>query len=305
MASPQLEQANAMFAEVYAALLAGGPETSIDELREAWEQWSERFPVPDGVAFAEQEVAGIDALVSVAPGASSEQTILYLHGGGYVIGSARSHRALTAELSRATGARVVSLNYRMGPEHPHPAAVEDATAAYRAIVADGTSPSSIVIAGDSAGGGLTLATVLALRDAGDQLPGGAVGLSPWTDLALTGESLTAFADTDPILGGPLMEGMVLMYTGGQDAREPLISPLYGDFTGLPPLLLIVGSAERLRDDSLRVAERAREAGVDVTLVVGEDMPHVYPIFSSFLPEAQEAVGHIARFVAERAVVAAS
>jgi dienelactone hydrolase len=191
---------------------------------------------------------------------------------------------------------VLNVAYRLAPEHPHPAAVEDAVAAVRWVYAQGFAPARVAIAGDSAGGGLTLATLLALRDAGDALPAAAVCISPWTDLAATGESLRTKASVDPMVTeGPLRE-MARAYLGGKDARTPLASPLYADLRGLPPLLVQVGDAELLLDDATRLASRARDAGVDVTLEVWEEMFHVWHAFAEILPEAQRACERIAAWL---------
>jgi acetyl esterase/lipase len=221
--------------------------------------------------------------------------VFYLHGGGYVIGSAQDYREMTSHIGRAAGARVLVVDYRLAPEHPFPAAVDDAVAAYRWLLATGASPGSIVIAGDSAGGGLTMATLLALRDAGTTLPAAGVCMSPWVDLECTGESMTTKADVDPVVQREGAIGMADMYLAGQDIRLPLASPLRGDLRGLPPLLIQVGTRETLLDDSTRLAERARAAGVDVTIDTVEGAPHVWQVFSSFLPEGRDAIDRIANF----------
>jgi acetyl esterase/lipase len=223
-------------------------------------------------------------------------TLYYLHGGGYSIGSVNTHATMVSSIARAAKARAFAIDYRLAPEHPFPAAVDDAVAAYRWLLEQGIDPQSIVIGGDSAGGGLVAATVLALRDAGDPLPGAAVLLSPWTDLAGTGESQKTRAELDPMI--PAFEGVSPMaewYLGGRSATEPLISPLYADLHGLPPTLIHVGDHEVLLSDSTRFAEKAQAAGVDVTLKVWDEMIHVFQFFP-MLPEGQEAIAEIGEWV---------
>jgi acetyl esterase/lipase len=225
--------------------------------------------------------------------------VLYLHGGGYCLGSLASHRALVARLSAEAKARVLSVDYRLAPEHPYPAAVDDAVAAYRWLLSEGVAADRIAIAGDSAGGGLTLATLLALKDAGDALPAAAVPLSPWTDLEGTGESVRTRAAVDLMIQADRLKESADLYANGVDLREPRLSPLHGDYTGLPPLLIQVGDAEVLLDDATRVAAIATGAGVDVTLEVWDEMPHVFQAFIGILPEADKAVARIGEWVRQQ------
>jgi acetyl esterase/lipase len=202
-------------------------------------------------------------------------------------------------VSRAAAARVLLVDYRLAPEYPHPAAVQDATAAYRWLLAQGCKPGRLAIAGDSAGGGLTVATLVALRDAGTPLPAAGVCLSPWVDLEGVGESMRAKADLDPMVYHDGLLQMAALYLNGLDPRTPLAAPLYADLRGLPPLLIQVGTAETLLDDSVRLAARAREADVDVTLEPWDDMIHVFQAFAGVLPEGQQAVDRIGEFVRAR------
>ena len=234
-----------------------------------------------------------------APEADSTRAMLYLHGGGYVIGSIASHRELAARLSRATSSRVLVIDYRMAPENPFPAAVDDAVAAYRWMLANGFDSARITIAGDSAGGGLTVATLVALRDAGVPLPALGVCISPWIDMEAIGESMTARAEIDPMVGREGLLDVAKMYLNGADPRSPLAAPLYADLTGLPPLLVQVGTSETLYDDSTRLAERARAAGVDVTFEPWDDMIHIWHFFAPILPEGQQAIERIGEYVRER------
>lgn len=272
---------------------------SVEEMRAGIEMLCAVFPAPADVRVEAVHAAGVPAEWVTAPGATADRIILYLHGGGYVIGSVRSHRELASRLSRSAAARVLVIDYRLAPEHPHPAAVEDAVAAYDWLLAQGVSPGRIVVAGDSAGGGLTVATLVALRDAGRPLPAAGVCLSPWVDLEGIGESMTAKAAVDPMVQADALKRMAGMYLGQLDPRTPLAAPLYAELSRLPPLLIHVGSAETLLDDSTRLAERARKAGVDVTLEVWEDMIHVWHVFAAMLPEARQAIEGIAAYVRAR------
>lgn len=294
MASPQLQT----IIQVIRSQpdLHGAP---IEQRRAAMEAVTAMFPVPDDVTHEPVDAGGIPAEWIAAPGADAGHVIYYLHGGGYAIGSINTHREMISRLSRAAGARALAIDYRLSPEHPFPAAVEDATTAYRWLLSTGVEPARIVIAGDSAGGGLTIATLVSLRDAGDPLPAAAVCLSPWVDMEGTGDSMTTQAEADPMINREdVLEG-ARAYLNGAGPRTPLASPLYADLKGLPPLLIHVGTAEVLLDDATRLAERARSAGVDVTLEPWNDMIHVFQFFASMLPEAQQAIDRIGKFMRER------
>jgi epsilon-lactone hydrolase len=242
------------------------------------------------------DAGGVRSEWIVPPGATEGRVLLYLHGGGYVVGSVDMYRDLISRLARAAGARALGIDYRLAPEHPFPAAVEDATAAYRWLVSHGTAPARIAIAGDSAGGGLTLATLTALRDAGEPLPAAAACLSPWVDLQGIGASMTSKAAVDPFVQKEMIQFMAQQYLGDRDPRTPLAAPLYADLQGLPPLLIQVGTAEVLLDDATRIAERARAAGVEVSLEVWDDMIHVWQLFAPILPEGQQAIERIGAFI---------
>ena len=228
-----------------------------------------------------------------------EQVMLYLHGGAYVMGSCATYRRFAAALSRVTGLRVLVLGYRLAPENPFPAALEDAVAGYRWLLASGFKPQSIVLAGDSAGGGLVLSTLVTVRDAGDPLPAAAVLLSPWTDLAASGASYQTCAKRDRIIQLPWLVEQRRRYLGDQDVHTPLASPLYADLHGLPPLLIHVGSDEILLDDAAQLAERARQVGVNVTLFIGPGMWHVWHVAAAIrplFPEGRVALDSIGAFV---------
>jgi epsilon-lactone hydrolase len=270
------------------------PNASVGQMRGGMEKVSER--VASDVKCEPVDAGGVKAEWIVPPGAADDRVVLYLHGGGYVMGSINTHRAMIARIARASKARALALDYRMAPEHPFPAAVEDATAAYRWLLAQGYKPGKIVISGDSAGGGLTLATLLSLRDARTPLPAAAAPISPWTDMEGTGASVKTRAAKDPMVGSSNLLPMAKMYIGDQDPKNPLASPLHGDYHGLPPLLIQVGDAEILLDDSTRVAECAKAAGVKVDLEVWDEMMHVWHVFAKILPEGQQAIDKIGEFV---------
>ncbi len=222
-------------------------------------------------------------------------TIYYLHGGGYVLGSMRTHGNLIVDLCDAAGASALGLEYRLAPEHPFPAAIEDGVAGYRYLLAQGVRPDDIVFAGDSAGAGLTLATLFQARELGLPLPAAAILLSPWADLGCNSTTL-AVHDPYDYVARPYLKLCAEWWLAGQDPKHPLASPVHGDFRGLPPLLIQVGGAETLLDDAVRVAARAREAGVDVRLDVHRDMNHVFHLLASFLPEARSALREAGAFV---------
>jgi acetyl esterase/lipase len=272
---------------------------TFEEMRANFEQEASFFSVPADVRCEDVDAGGVPGEWIMTPEATAERVILYLHGGAYTIGSVKTHRELISHLSRTAGARALAINYRLAPEHPFPAAVEDATTAYRWLLKNGVEPGRIVIAGDSAGGGLTVAALVALRDAGDSPPAAGVCLSPWVDMEGIGESMKAKAEVDPLIQREGLLEMAKAYLGSANPRTPLAAPLYADLTGLPPLLIHVGTAETLLDDSVRLAERARSAGVDVVLEAWEDMIHVWHFFASILPEGQQAIDRIGEFIRER------
>jgi len=275
-----------------AALVAAGVRTPVDlpsddalaAMRAA--ELAEPPVVVDGVVIESIDRGGVPCLQVTAPGSDARRAVIYFHGGGYLWMTPQSHVAVLVALSDACGAPCVGAHYRRAPEAPFPAAVEDAVAVYRATVDAGVGAGAITLAGDSAGGGLVIATLLAARDDGLPMPGAALCFSPWTDLAVTGSS----ADTadDPIVGGPALRSMAAAYLHGADATTPLASPLYADLTGLPPMLIQVGTREALLDDARRFATLAVTAGVDVTYIEHADVIHMWIVFGPELPESQRA-----------------
>ncbi|MEL0111905.1 MAG: alpha/beta hydrolase [Rickettsiales bacterium] len=270
------------------------PEKTLEELR-AQRGGSNAPPLPEGAVYAAVDANGVPGEWIEGQGAAQDKVFLFFHGGGYYRGTVVDTRATAARISAASGMRCLSIDYRLAPEHPFPAAVDDAYAAYRFILEQGVAPARIAVGGISAGGGLTLALLLKLKETGDPLPGAAVPMSAWTDLAQTGESLQSKADVDPIISKLYLDRMAGYYLNGADAETPLASPLYGDLSGLPPLLIQIGDAETLLDDSSRLAERARAAGVDVTYEPWEDMFHGWHSSAHILPEAQQAIDSIGKF----------
>lgn len=253
-------------------------------------------PFPKGVEVESIDADGVPCEWIWAPNAQQDRVLLYLHGGGFVLGSVATHRGFVANIATASSFRCLSVDYRLAPEHPHPAAVEDAVAAYRWLLKHDYFPEQIAVGGDSAGGGLVAAMLVALRDSGDPLPFAGVMLSPWVDMERTGQSMATKADADPIMRPDYLEHSAEAYLGGLDPRTPLASPLYADLTGLSPLYIQVGEVEVLLDDSTRFAERAEAAGVDVVLDVWDDLFHVFQLFSPQLPEADQSIVKISAYL---------
>ena len=296
MASPELKTITEMLRTRQQEAPA---DITFTESRALFEQMTAAFPLPPGVTATPIDAGGIPAEWIAAPGASDKRTVYWLHGGGYCIGSINTHRGLLARISAASRARVFAIDYRLAPEDPFPAAVEDAVAGYLWLLSIGVDPSQIIIGGDSAGGGQTVATLVALKEDGKPLPAAAVCISPWTDLALTGESLFTKAEADPMITNDGIARVRDAYVGDSDPNEPLVSPIYADLSGLPPLLTQVGENEVLLSDSTRLAERAEAAGVDVTLEVWPEMIHVWHFFAAMLPEGQQAIDRIGEWVRQR------
>jgi acetyl esterase/lipase len=273
--------------------------SSIEHARARLESFATLIePVP-GIRLEPARVNGVPCEWLSAPGLRTDGVLLYCHGGGYGLGSLSTHRALVSRLSEATGLRALTVGYRLAPEHPFPAAVDDAVATYRGLVRDGVPPERVVLAGDSAGGGLAIATMLALRDAGCALPAAAVCLSPWVDLDVAAEVEPSTGSGDPMINREELRLMAALYLAGADPLSPLASPLYADLRGLPPLLVQVGTAETLLDDSLRLAARVGMAGGDVVLQQWPDMMHVWHAFAPLLPEASDAIAAAGAWVRAR------
>jgi epsilon-lactone hydrolase len=270
-------------------------DTSVATMREDWDALFASSTID--AAISPVFAGGVDSVWIIAEHAQSDRTLLYFHGGGYKLGSTRSHRDLMARISAAARCRVLGVNYRLAPEHIFPAPVDDALAAYQWLLDQGIAHGRIAVAGDSAGGGLAAALLLCLRERRIAMPAAAVMLSAWTDLTAQGESYQTRAALDPIHQRGMILGTARAYLGPQgDPKDPLASPLFGDLQGLPPLLLQVGSRETVLDDSTRFADKARESGVDVQLEIYEDMIHVFQQFAEDLPEGRRAIESIGRFL---------
>ncbi len=274
-------------------------ERPIEERRARIDRMGAAIPVPGGVAVEPVRAADLPAEWLIPDGSAADEVILYLHGGAYSAGSCASHRGAVAHIAKASGIRILMPEYRLAPEHPFPAAVDDAVAVYRWVLERGIRPSKIVLAGDSAGGGLAMSLLVSLRDEGVALPGAAALVSAWTDLAATGESLNTRRREDPWFDADAIAPMARVYYQDADPRNPLVSPLYARLDGLPPLMLQVGDHEVLLSDSTRLAEKARGAGVDVTLRVWPGMWHVWHFFVGRMPEARQAILEMAAFIEAR------
>lgn len=257
------------------------------------------YPKPDDIVWESVDAGGVPAEWVTPDDCVPGRAIVYFHGGGYATGTLDSSRSLFTHLARAARARVLAVEYRLAPEHPFPAAVDDAVAAYRFAIASDHEPGAVVLCGDSSGGGLALATLVALRDHGDPMPAATVCMSPWTDLTLSGASLELNRDSDPMVSPATLAMMAAAYLGEVDRRSPTASPLFADLAGLPPLLLQVGSGELLVDDANRFAERARDAGVDVTLELWDDVFHVWQAYADLLPEARDAIAQVGAYIDQR------
>jgi monoterpene epsilon-lactone hydrolase len=272
-------------------------EESLEASRERLDASDVIFPVPPEVEITPFDIHGIACERHHPPSADTSRLLVYLHGGSYTAGSLRSHRALVARLARACECDAVAVDYRLAPEHPFPAGLDDARRTYLDLLGNGADPDRTIVMGDSAGGGLAAALLLALRDGGDPLPAGAVLLSPWLDLTLEAPSITGVAAADPMLHEPSLARSAEAYAG-TDLRRPLVSPVFADLSGLPPMLILVGTAEILVDDSTTFARRAQEAGADVDLDVEEGLIHVWP-FIDGLPEAAAALERVSAWVGIR------
>ncbi|HEX2953960.1 MAG TPA: alpha/beta hydrolase [Bacillota bacterium] len=273
--------------------------TSIPKFRQDCEEGARRFgKFPAGVEVIPVSIDNMYAEWLMPAHNQKQRIILYIHGGGYVSGSCSDHRAIVANrIAKDCEAATLLFEYRLAPEYPYPAALDDSVKAYRWLLAQNIAPSNIIIVGESAGGGLCLATLIALRDQELPLPAAAVAISPWTDLKCTGAS---YRTKNKVSVAPLNSWNVFSrhYVGDSDPGLPWVSPLYGDLRGLPPLFIVAGEADELVDDSIRFAEKAKAAGVDVTLRVGESMIHCYPLLPPFIPEARQAMKEICTFIKE-------
>lgn len=290
------QQLDAIIQDVQTCFGAWTADTSLDQMREDWDNVFAKVESGIGASRRPLLMNSVPAELVIAPGAEADRAVLYLHGGGYAFGSPRSHRDLAEHLSKAARAQVYVLDYRLAPEHPFPAAVDDATDAYRWLLEQGFKPGRIAISGDSAGGGLSFATLLSIKSHQLPMPACATPLSPWVDLENIGETMVSKDAEDPIVHKPMVDQLARMYFPDGSLAEPLVSPVNGDLRGLPPLLIHVGSRETLLDNATRIADRARSQGVEVQLEVWDGQIHVWHIFASRLDEGVEAIGKLGAFI---------
>jgi monoterpene epsilon-lactone hydrolase len=268
----------------------------VAEQRVIFEEMMAAVPVPADVTTSSRSLGGIPVVEVEVAGADHSGVIFYLHGGAYAIGTAASSVGLASDLARRAGAGLVTVDYRLAPEHPHPAAIDDAVAAYRGLLDSGVAASAIAIAGESAGAGLAAATLVALKHVGLPQPSGAVLMSPWADLTLSGESISGKATVDPALTPEGLRRRAVDYVAAGDRRAELVSPIFADLTGLPPLLIQAGSHEILLDDATRLAARAAAADVAVGLEVTPGVPHVFQGFAAMLDEGDAALTTAGEFL---------
>ena len=296
MASPQAEQMKAAL-RATRANAAGTAPPSLQQMREmANPMMAAMATVPDRVRFEAVDAGGVPAIWVVPEGATTDRVIQYLHGGGYVIGTAATHQNMLAHLAKATGCRALSVDYRLAPEHPHPAPVNDSIAVYEWLLGQGIDARHIAVAGDSAGGGLTMATLIAIRDRGLPNPAAGVPMSPWVDMEASGASMHGKADVDLMVAAPGLKMMAALFLNGASARDPLAAPLHADLAGIAPIYVQVGGEETLLDDATRLATNAAAAGVDVRLDVFPEMQHVFQLSAGNLPEADDAIERIAAWL---------
>ena len=276
---------------------AANPDMDLATMRDIYEAAHTLAAEPEGVSYRDVEANGVRAMWVIPEGAPEDAVIVYTHGGGCSVMSMHSHRKLAGHLAKAAGARVLNLDYRLAPEHPYPAQLEDARAAYRWLLDQGIDPKRIATAGDSAGANLATTLALALRDAGEQPPAAIVAFSPWYDMEHKGQTLETNAATDALVSRPVVEMMAQMFLGETGSpTDPLTNPLYADPSGLPPIYITAGGSETLLDNGQRFAELARAAGVDVTIEVTPDMQHVFPFMAGRSPQADAAIAAAGSFL---------
>lgn len=295
MASTQSEALKVAYRSLLEAM-GKDPNMPLDEQRVIFEHIGDVTGEPGGVDYFEVDANGVSALWAVPKGCAQDRVILCTHGGGYVYDSMYSHRKLYAHLAKATGCRSLSLDYRLAPEHPHPAPVQDAVRAYEWLLAQGIKPAHIATSGDSAGGGLCVAAVLATRDRQLPLPAAILPISPWVDMEVKGESMKTKAAVDAVVQAPLIEALIGLFLAGGSRQDPLANPLYADFKGMPPMYIQVGEDETLLDDAKRLTAHAKAAGVEVKLDIYPEMQHVFHFLAGTAPEADRAIAQQAAWL---------
>ena len=290
------DSGNARFLEeLYAnwqSRMLANPDYSMEDLRAIFDGWHKPTLEPENVRYSSSSVDGVPVILAIPPDNDGD-VIIYCHGGGFCVGSADSRRKLGGHLAKHLRALVVIMDYRLAPEHPFPAAIEDSVAVYRALRAEQRGEGRMLMAGDSAGGNLAIATALRLRDLGEPLPAGIIAFSPWLDMEHSGETLETNATTDTLVNRGMLEGLATTYLADASPTDPLANPLKADLTGLPPVYVNAGSSEALLSDTTRFAEAARRAGVDVTVSIVEGMQHVFPCLAGRARVADDELANVA------------
>ncbi|MAM11703.1 MAG: hypothetical protein CML23_14840 [Rhizobiaceae bacterium] len=272
------------------------PNYTYDDFRSIFVDWLKQFPIPEGTIFSDVDASGVSCIWAINDDTDNTRVVIHFHSGGYLMGTAASYQSFGGLLARATGARVLLVDYRLAPENAPPAALEDALIVYKWLLAQGYSASNIALCGDSAGGGLALILAQQARLSGLPLPGCTVAISPVADFTASSESRSTNAGIDPLVTAEMLEMMASAYCGDRDRKDPTLSPLFGDWRGLPPLLVLAGEIEVFRDEGKLCVDAAVRAGVDATFRMGANMVHIYPVYADRLPEAREALEEIGSFV---------
>ena len=295
MASIEADYLRALYQD-WSERMGANPEMTLPELRALFGEWESATLEPENVSYMSGQVGGVDGVWAYPADGDKNKVLLYTHGGGFVVGSSSTHRKVAGHVAKALGVTAFVLDYRLAPEHPFPAQVDDAVAVFDGLLASGIAAKNIATIGDSAGGNLAVATALRLRELGSEMPGCVIAFSPWVDMEMTGGTLESKAATDVLVQRPILEGMRGMFLGETTATDhPIASPLMSDFQDYPPLYINAGSDETLLDDALRLHDKASSAGVNSTISVAEGMQHVFPFLAGRAPEADEEIARIAEW----------
>jgi len=297
MASKESDYLRALY-QNWMDRMTANPEMGLDDMRALFDEWGKPTMEPENVSYKNENIAGINAIWALPADSDRSEILIYTHGGGFAVGSADSHRKLAAHVAKALGATALVLDYRLAPEHPFPAQIDDATAVYKELLSRGFKPENITTIGDSAGGNLAISSVMKFRELGLPLPKAVIAFSPWLDMELNGASLEQNEATDALVKRPVLQAMVGMFLGEDGkANDPLANPLYADFAAYPALYICAGSVETLVDDSRRLHSIASDAGVDSTLSVVDDMQHVFPFLAGRAAEADAEIQRISEWYA--------
>jgi len=278
--------------------MTASPEMGLDDMRALFDEWAKATFEPEGVAYKNDKIAGVDAIWALPLESDQSKVLIFTHGGGFAVGSAASHRKLAGHVAKALGVTSLVLDYRLAPEQPFPTQIEDSVAVYKELLDRGIKPENITTIGDSAGGNLAVSSVLKFRELGLPLPGSVIAFSPWIDMELNGETLDSNEATDALVVRPILEAMVGMFLGDSGkADDPLANPLHADFSGFPPIYINAGSVETLLDDAKRLHARVTDAGVNSTLSIVDGMQHVFPFMAGRATEADNEIEKISRWYA--------